>query len=227
MTLDHVTLRGNDTPTYQIVGVVGDAKYNYLQQPAPRTIYLHALQEGRVIVAQLTVRTAVNPASLTSVVRERVASILRTVPIVRTTTMTDQIDRAIVPERLTATLSSWFGALGALLAAVGLYGLLAYTVSRRNNEIDVRMALGATTGNVMRMILAEAFVMAGIGLAVGAPLSFWAKQIGTKLTPDLAVNGPVWILCGAIGILAVTVLAALLPARRASRVDPMVALRYE
>ena len=226
MTLDHVTLRGNDTPTYHIVGVVGDAKYNYLQQPAPRTIYLHAFQEGRV-VSQLTVRTAVNPASLTGVVRERVASILRTVPITRTTTMTDQIDRAIVPERLTATLSSWFGALGALLAAVGLYGLLAYNVSRRTNEIGVRMALGATTGNVMRVVLAEAFGMVGMGLALGVPFCVWAKQIATKLIPDLTVNGPVWILCGAVGILAVTLLAAFLPARRASAVDPMVALRYE
>ena len=89
------------------------------------------------------------------------------------------------------------------------------------------MALGATTGNVMRMILAEAFVMVGIGLAVGAPLSYWAKRIAATLTPDLAVNGPVWIVWGVIGILAVTVLAALLPARRASAVDPMVALRYE
>jgi len=77
----------------------------------------------------------VNPESATNAVRERVASVLRTVPIVRTTTMTAQIDAAIVPERLTATLSTWFGVLGALLAAVGLYGLLAYTVSRRTNEI--------------------------------------------------------------------------------------------
>lgn len=85
----------------------------------------------------------------------------------------------------------------------------------------------APRSNVMRMILAEAFAMVGIGLAMGAPLSLWAKQIATKLTPDFAASGPVSILCGAIGILAVTVLAAFLPARRASTVDPIVALRYD
>jgi predicted permease len=226
LVLEHVTGRGSDTPTYEIVGIVGDAKYNDLQQPAPRTIYLHAFQESRVVL-QLTLRTAVNPESVTSAVGERVASLLKTVPIVRITTMTDQIDAAIVPQRLIARLSSCFGALAALLASIGLYGLLAYTVSRRTNEIGVRMALGATTGNVMHMVLAEAFVMVGIGLALGAPLSLWAKQLAIKLTPELTVNGPVWILCGAIGILAVTMLAAFLPARRAMRVDPMVALRCE
>jgi putative ABC transport system permease protein len=226
MTLDHVTGRGNDTPSYEIVGVVGDAKYNDLQRPAPRTIYLHAFQEDRV-VSQLTLRTEVNPESVTNAVRERVASILRTVPVIRTTTMTDQIDAAIVPERLTASLSSCFGALGALLAAVGLYGLLAYTVSRRTNEIGVRLALGATGSSVLRIVLAEALVMVGAGLAIGAPLAFWTKQIVTRLIPDLPAKDPAWIFWASVMMLAITLLAAYLPARRASRVDPMIALRYE
>jgi putative ABC transport system permease protein len=226
VTLDHVTLRGDDQPTYEIVGVVADAKYNELQQLAPRTIYLHAFQEERV-VSQLSLRTAIDPEAVASAVRERVASVLKTVPIVRVTTMTDQIDASIVPERLTATLSSCFAGLGALLAAVGLYGLLAYTVSRRTNEIGVRMALGATASNVMRMVLAEALVMVGAGLLIGTPLALWAKQIATRLTSDLTANGPVWIVVGALTMLAVSVLAAFLPARRASRVDPIIALRYE
>ena len=226
VTLDHVTSRANETPTYEIVGVVGDAKYNDLQQPTPRTIYLHAGQENR-IVSQLTLRSSIDPDSVAGVVRQSVASVLKTVPVVRVRTMTDQIDASIVPERLTATLSTWFGALGALLAAVGLYGLLAYTVTRRTNEIGVRMALGASTGNVMRMVLAEALGIVVAGLVIGAPLALWTRQIATRLIPDITTKGPVWILLGAATMFGIALLAAYLPARRASRVDPIVALRYE
>jgi putative ABC transport system permease protein len=226
VTLDHVTLRGNDTPTYEIVGVVGDAKYNDLQQVTPRTIYLNAFQENR-IVSQLTLRTATDPEAAARVVRQSVASVMKTVPVVRVNTMNDQINSAIVPERLTATLSTWFGALGALLAAVGLYGLLAYTVIRRTNEIGVRMALGATTGIVMRMVLAEAFAMVGAGLLIGVPLALWTKQFATRLIPDLTAQGALSILLGAVTMLAIGLLAAYPPARRASRVEPIVALRYE
>ena len=226
VTLDHVTLRGNETPTYEIVGVVGDAKYNDLQQATPRTIYLDAFQENR-IVSQLTLRTAVDPETVASAVRQSVASVLKTVPVVRVSTMTDQINASIVPERLTATLSTLFGALGALLAAVGLYGLLAYTVARRTNEIGVRVALGASRGNVMWMVLAEAVGMVGAGLVIGAPLALWTKQIATRWIPGLTAKGAVWILLGAVTMLAIALLAAYLPARRASRVEPIVALRYE
>jgi predicted permease len=226
VTLDHVTLRGSDTPSYEIVGVVGDAKYNDLQQATPRTIYLDAFQENR-IVSQLTLRTATDPEAVASAVRQSVASVLKTVPVVRVNTMTDQINSSIVPERLTATLSTWFGALGALLAAVGLYGLLAYTVTRRTNEIGVRMALGASRGKVMRMVLVDALGMVAAGLLIGAPLAFWTKQFATRLIPDLTPQGAVPVLLGAVTMLAIALLAAYLPARRASRVEPIVALRYE
>jgi len=226
VTLDHVTLRGNETPTYEIVGVVGDAKYNDLQQVTPRTIYLDAFQESRM-VSQLTLRTAIDPEAVASVVRQSVASVLKTVPVARVSTMTDQINASIVPERLTATLSTWFGALGALLAAVGLYGLLAYTVARRTNEIGVRVALGASRGSVMRMVLAEAVGMVGAGLVIGAPLALWTKQMALRWIPGLTSKGAVWILLGPVTMLAIALLAAYLPARRASRVEPIVALRYE
>jgi predicted permease len=226
VTLDHVTLRGSDTPTYEVTGVVGDAKYNDLQQSTPRTIYLNAFQENR-IVSQLTLRTATDPEAVANAVRQTVASVLKTVPIVRVNTMADQINSAIVPERLTATLSTWFGALGALLAAVGLYGLLAYTVTLRTHEIGVRMALGANTSIVMRMVLTEAVGMVATGLMIGAPLALWTKQFANRLIPDLTPQGAVSILLGAVTMLAIAVLGAYLPARRASRIEPIVALRYE
>lgn len=226
VTLDHVTLRGNETPTYEIVGVVGDAKYNDLQPTTPRTIYLDAFQETHM-VSQLTLLTAIDPGAVASAARKSVASVLKTVPVVRVSTMTNQIDASIVPERLTATLSTWFGALGAVLAAVGLYGLLAYTVTRRTNEIGVRMALGASTSNVVWIVLAEALGMVGVGLVIGTSLALWAEQFATRLIPDLAAKGPVWILLGVVTMFAIALLAAYLPARRAARIDPMIALRYE
>ena len=152
---------------------------------------------------------------------------LKTVPIVHIMTMNEQIDASIVPERLVAMLSGWFGALGALLAAIGLYGLLAYTVTRRTHEIGVRMALGATRGDVMRMVQHDALWMVCAGLAFGTPLALWAKRVATSLIPGLPANSPASIVFGGAVMIVLGLVAACVPARRATRVDPMVALRYE
>ena len=141
--------------------------------------------------------------------------------------MSDQIDASIVPERLTATLSTCFGALGALLAAIGLYGLLAYTVARRTNEIGIRMALGAERRDVVQMVLREALELVCAGLAIGAPLAFWGKSLAASLIKDLPVKSVIPIAFGVVVMIAVALLAAYVPVRRATRVDPMLALRYE
>jgi ABC-type antimicrobial peptide transport system permease subunit len=114
-----------------------------------------------------------------------------------------------------------------LLAAIGLYGLLAYTVARRTHEIGVRMALGAAGTDVMRTVLRGALWMVCAGLAIGAPLAFWGKRVAANLIPDLPVASPLPIVVAAAIMIAVGLIAAYLPARRAMRVDPMVALRYE
>ena len=142
-------------------------------------------------------------------------------------TMNEQIDSSIVPQRLIATLSAGFGGLGALLAAIGLYGLLAYTVARRTHEIGVRMALGAAGIDVMRIVLRDALWMVCAGLAIGAPLAFWGERVAASLIPDLPVASALPIVVAAAIMIAVGLVAAYLPARRAMRVDPMVALRYE
>ena len=115
-----------------------------------------------------------------------VSEVLKTVPVARVTTLAEQVDASIVPERLIATLSGLFGALGSVLTAVGIYGLLAYTVARRINEIGIRMALGATRSDVIRMVLGDALGMVCAGLAIGAPIAYFGQTIRGESDPGLA-----------------------------------------
>ena len=201
-------------------------KYSDIQQPAPPTIYRDLVQEG-LVGSQLAVRTRIAPDAVVGVVRKTESAVLKTVPIMGIMTMNEQIAASIVPERLVAILSAWFGALGALLAAIGLYGLLAYTVARRRHEIGVRMALGATRGDVMRVVLHEALWMVCTGLVLGAPLAFWGKSVAASLIRDLPTKSPLSIVFGSAVMIVVGLVAAYIPARRATRVDPMQALRCE
>jgi len=222
----HVTFDGEDRP-YEIVGVVGDAKYYEIRETTRRTIYLPAFQNVRVQGRHFVLRTNLDPAAVAGDVRRTVRAVLKTVQVVGVTTLSDQIDASIVPERLIATLSGSFGALGSLLAAIGLYGLLAYTVTRRTTEFGIRLALGATRGNVIRMVLGDAMTMVCAGLTIGALVSFWAKAFATNLIQDLPVNNAAPIAIGVVAMIGVALLAAFLPARRAGGVDPMEALRHE
>ena len=165
--------------------MAADAKYVNLHEAAPRTIYLNAFQEGR-IGSQFALRTSGAPAAVTGDVRRAVRDVLKTVRIAKVTTMNDQVDASIIPERLIATLSGFFGGLGALLAAIGLYGLLAYTVARRTNEIGIRMALGATERDVTRMVLKSALGLVCAGLAVGAPIAVWSKRLAASMMASVA-----------------------------------------
>jgi predicted permease len=222
----HFTFDGDDKP-YEIVGLVGDAKYSEIREVPPRTIYLSAFQEGRVFSNNLVLRTNVEPTAVAPEVRSVVRDLLKTVPIVKVTTLSEQVDASIVPERLIATLSAWFGALGGVLTAIGIYGLLAYTVAGRINEIGIHLALGATQSRIIRMVLGDALGMVSAGLAIGAPVAFWGKSFAASLIQDLPVKSTIPIAFGAAAMVAVALLAAYVPARRAALVDPMEALRYE
>jgi putative ABC transport system permease protein len=230
----HVTFDGDDKP-YEIVGVAADAKYLNLYEAPPRMVYMNAFQEGR-IASQFALRTSVAPAAITGDVRRAVSDVLKTVRVAKVTTMDDQVNASIIPERLIATLSGFFGGLGALLAAIGLYGLLAYSVARRTSEIGVRMALGATEGDVTRMVLTSALGLVCAGLVVGTPLAVWSRHFAAAVIENpwveiarrddlLAVDAALPIAFAAITIIAVALLAAYIPARRAARVNPIDALR--
>jgi predicted permease len=221
----HVLFDG-DTQPYEIVGVVANAKYRDVNEPPGSTIYLHAFQQRR-LYSRFSLRTSVPPASVAAAARRVAADVLPTDPVARITTLAAQVDASIVPERLVVGISTWFGALGALLAAIGIYGLLAYTVARRVNEIGIRMALGASARNVTALVLRDALAMVSAGLALGIPLSLAAHRLAAGLIAGLHVNLAPALAIGAAVMIAVALLAAWLPARRAARVDPIEALRCD
>ena len=221
-----ITLDGQPR-AYEIVGVVGDTKYLNLHDAIPRMVYMNAFQEARIFAHRFSLRTSVRPEAVAGEVRRAVRDVTRTVAVANVTTMTDQVDASMVPERLIATLAGFFGGLGALLAAIGLYGLLAYTVTRRTNEIGIRMALGATRSDVTRMVLLSALGLAATGLALGAPLALWAGRLAAALVDDLPAGAAFPIASAVVAMIVVAVVAAAIPARRASRVNPIEALRQE
>jgi putative ABC transport system permease protein len=212
---------GDDQP-YEIVGLVGDAKAVELRDAPYPTMYFNMFQENQLL-NQFELRTTVDPESVAGTVRD----VLKTVPVTGVTTLADQVDSNIVPERLVATLSQFFGCLGAALAGIGLYGLLAYTVARRTNEIGIRMALGATRGRINRLVLGDALGMVCIGLVAGASLVLWSRPLAAGLLDGLKLQSVVPLAIGGGAIVAVAVAASYLPARRAAQVDPMVALQHE
>ncbi len=227
----HLTINGmTGDPverSYEIVGVVGDAKYYEIREPAERIVYLPAFRDARVYGNNFVLRTKIDPQSLMSDVRRAVRDVLKTVPVSRITTLGGQIDASIVPERLIAMLSAALGALGALLAAIGLYGLLAYTVLRRITEFGIRLALGATGADLLRMVIRDALGMLTAGLLIAAPVAVWGRALAASFIQDAGISSAVPIAFGAVAMLALVLLASLLPARRAARVDPMNALRHE
>jgi predicted permease len=216
---------GDDRP-YEIIGLAGDVKPFELRDTPYPIIYFNMFQENH-IYDQFEFRTSANPAAMTGTVQRIAREALPAVPVKRVATLAEQVDSNIVPERLIATLSTYFGALAAALAGIGLYGLLAYTVARRTSEIGVRMALGARAIDVSRLVLRDALGMVCAGLVVGVAMALWSRPLAASLLPDLKLQSVEPLALGGAAIVAVALLASYLPARRAARVDPMVALRHE
>ena len=226
----HVTDEFPDTrKTFVIVGVARDARDHSLRREINRRFYISALQPlgGFSPFLNYEVRTSGDPARAMQAMRREILAYDSSIPIGGIKTMNALIDDNVRQERLIAQLSTVFGALALLLAAIGLYGVLSYAVAQRTGEIGIRMALGARRGVVIGMILRETAVLIAIGLAAGVPASLACARLVRSTLFGLEPSDPL-ALAGALGVmLAVAAVAGYIPARRASRVDPLVALRYE
>jgi len=226
ITLDHMTGR-RDAETFVIIGVTADANYYEMREKERRALFLPAFGRERVGAHTLVIRTGIDPEAAGADVRRAIQQHVPGATVSRMATLEEQVDAVMLRERLMAGLSGFFGLLGAVLAGIGVYGLLAYMVTRRTGEIGIRLALGATPGGVAAMVAREALLVTAAGLAIGIPLAIWGGRVAHSLLEGLPERG-IWLYAaGGGGIAAVALLAAFLPARRAARVDPMVSLRHE
>jgi predicted permease len=214
------------TNQLEVVGVVRDAKYDSVRDPAPPTMYVPAAQT-RFGNAVLEIRTAGAPASSATAVREAVRQVDPNLPTIDVSTQLEQIERRFAQEKVFATAYALFGAVAVVLAAVGLFGLMSYSVARRTNEIGIRMALGARSQDVVRLVLGESLTLVAAGVTIGVAIALAAGQLVAKLLFGLAPTD-IYSTAGAVLLmLIVSVAAGYLPARRASRIDPMTALHAE
>jgi predicted permease len=214
------------TGQLEVVGVLHDTKYDSVRDQPPPTMYVPYLQT-RLGNAVFELRTAGNPTSTTGAIREAVRQIDPNLPLMDISTQIEQVEKRFLQEKIFAQAYSLFGGLALLVASVGLFGLMSYSVARRTNEIGIRMALGAQRGDVLRLVMRESMVLVAVGVVTGLAVAVGASRFVKTLLFGLPPTDVLTILA-AIGVMVlVSAIAGYLPARRASRVDPMVAVRYE
>ena len=214
---------------FEIIGVVTDSKQGSMsERPAP-VVYFPFLQIPPTLIGQMTleVRTAAEPAAMTATVRKELLAVEKSLPIFGVKTLTQQVQDSLVEQRMVAMLTTLFGLLALLLAAVGLYGMISYSVARRTSEIGIRMALGAQRGDVTRLVLRDTMVVVSVGVAFGLAGALAAGRVVSSLLFGLAPTDLAAFAAATLLLAGVAAVVSYVPARRASRVDPMVALRHE
>ena len=218
---------GQPRPYLHIVGVAKDTKYTDLREPFTPLAFLATSQEAEPDTAlQVVLRSAAPLATITAEASAAIASFSPAI-VVQFQTMESQVRDSLLRERLMATLSGFFGGLAALIATIGLYGVMSYMVARRRNEIGIRIALGADRARVVRMVMREAAVLLTAGVLVGLVVAVLAARTATKLLFGLQPGDPATLTMAAVGLGLVAMLASYLPALRASRLEPTEALREE
>ena len=211
----------------EIVGVVKDIKYTNLRDEIPVQAFVPYLAGDHFGGMTVYFRTTLDPRQLMLAARQKVQRLDPSVPVYAIHTTEEQIDLSLRTERLVASLSVVFGVLATLLALIGLYGVMAYTVGRRTREIGIRMALGAVPGNMIWMVMKEVLVLIGTGLLVGVPAAIGLSGLVKSQLYGLAPNDPATLVLASAALAAVACFAGFVPALRASRIHPTQALRYE
>ncbi|HLY19237.1 MAG TPA: ABC transporter permease [Bryobacteraceae bacterium] len=223
----HLMRAAADDPGFEIIGVVKDGKHADLrEQPQPFVYYAYAQHES-IMRMNFYVRTARDPTTLAGALRDEVRRADPNLPVFDMKTMDQQINEDVSNERLVAVLSTFFGMLATLLAAVGLYGVMAYAVARRTREIGLRMALGAARSEVLRMVMREVGLLAALGVSVALPAAYAISRLVQTQLYNMRGSSPAIFAAASLAIVAVAAAAGLIPAVRATRIDPMMALRNE
>ncbi|HEY6306030.1 MAG TPA: ABC transporter permease [Candidatus Angelobacter sp.] len=212
---------------FTVVGVVSDARYGGLDQDAQPTVYAPIAQSDFSPGSFFTVRSDGDPRALIASVRSVVAQIDKNLPLGDVATMEEIMSISVAQPRLQTFLLGLFGGLAMILAAVGIYGVMSYSVTQRTSEIGIRMALGADRASVLRMVMVQGLRLAAIGLAIGLALALAVTRVMSKILFGVSPTDPLTFATIAVLLALVALLACYFPARRATRVDPMVALRYE
>lgn len=218
---------GHDKPDITIVGVAKDGRYAGLRDEPARFVYIPYQQARDLAGVTFYVRTPLGAEAMARVIRAAAREAAPGMAVSNLISMERQIDHALMAERLVALLCTAFGVLAALLAAVGLYGVTAYSVARRTREIGIRMALGARRRAVLGLVMKEIAWLAGAGIAAGLPLALTLTRLAKAFLYGLEPHDPVSLALAAVLMCAVAFLAGWAPAWRAARADPLVALRYE
>ena len=211
----------------QIVGVVKDAKHRTVRGDVDRTVFQPYLQDLGPEALTFYIRTTQSPQSAQSSIRTAMQSLDSKLVLDSFVSMEEQIDTSLGVERMIALLAAAFAALALFMAAVGLYGVLAYSTAQRTREIGVRMALGASRRSVLKMVLMEVLWLVGAGIVVFLPLTLLLTRTLRSQLYGVSSHDPSTIGIVTLLLAAVAIFSAALPARRAAKVDPMVALRYE
>jgi predicted permease len=224
------TIRAEDGDPYTIVGVVQNVKQISMREDPPRVaIYIPYTQTAPEMLGQINfeVRTSASPLSVVAGLRRAVHAVDPDLPLIDIETQADTIAGRMEDERVLAKLVSLFGIMALLLATVGLYGTMSYSLARRTSEIGIRMAVGATGRDVIRMVFRETFLLVFAGFVIGVPIALAGSRLLANRLFGVTSADPITFLFAAALLSAAAVIAALVPANRASRVDPLVALRWE
>jgi ABC-type antimicrobial peptide transport system permease subunit len=217
-------LRHDRKTNYRIVGIVEDAKYTGLRDQSSQTLYPYLKPNDYAIVA---VRSSLDKYAVAAELRQLLKQTGKNIRLGTPITMTEQIDQTLVTERLIALLASFFAVVAGVLVAVGLYGVVGYSAARRTSEIGVRLALGATRESVRWLMMREALLLSSVGVIVGIPAAIVCSRIARSMLYNVSPHDPALLAVTVALVFIVTAVSAFIPALRASRLDPMRALRYE